>query len=237
MSDRECSDRYSMHDFFLILSAASACGAAAFAAGRIGKVEEPIFHLVAERAGKTVLRPGGSEASEKIQALADIHPTDTVLELSAGLGRSSIDVAQKYGAKVLLTDVDTLRLEKAKELVNKLGLSNLISVEELDMFDMDSSLGPKAKFDIALTEASLTHHPTTRKEKFFAEVAKHANKFILHEVYFKTNDEAMQKLTKRDMSKVLKVGFYPETSEAWQKLLLEGGFTIDHVNTGDLALL
>ena len=118
-----------MHNFFLILSAASASGAAAFAAGRIGnRAEEAIFHVVAERAGKTVLRPGGSEASEKIQALADIHPTDTVLELSAGLGRSSIDVAQKYGARVFLTDVDTSRLDKAKELVNKLGLSNLISV-------------------------------------------------------------------------------------------------------------
>ena len=40
---------------------------------------EPNFHEVAQKMGKTVLRPGGSEATKHIQAMADIHPGDSVL--------------------------------------------------------------------------------------------------------------------------------------------------------------
>eukprot|EP01083_Nonionella_stella_P150837 481121_1 len=197
----------------------------------------PNFHVVLQRIGKTVLRPGGSDATKKAQALANIHPGDTVLELSAGLGKSGIELARDYGAKVTLTDTDTSRLERAEELASKLGLSDQITVKKVDMFNIESSLGPDSKFDVAQIEASLTHYPRSRKAKFFQGVAKHADKFILHEVFFKTDDEELQELTKKDMSKVLNIGFVPETSDTWQKLLSDAGFTIDHVSTGDLALL
>ena len=191
----------------------------------------------------TILLPStdiskGSEATEKIQAIANIHAGDTVLELSAGLGKSGIELAKKYGAKVTLSDIDTSRLEKATDLVNKLGLSNLITVKKMDMFNIESVLVPDEKFDVAQTEASLTHYPRSRKAKFFNDIAKHADKFILHEVCFKTENKALQDLTKKDMSKVLNIGFVPETSETWQQLLSDAGFaTINYVSTGDLTLL
>ena len=68
-------------------------------------------------------------------------------------------------------------------------------------------------------------------------MAKHSNKFILHEVCFKTDDVARQELTKKDLSKVLNIGFIPETPDMWQQLLSDAGFAIDHVSTGNLALL
>ena len=40
------------------------------------------------------------------------------------------------------------------------------------------------------------------------------------------------------MSKVLNIGFKPETCSMWQQLLSDAGFTnIEHVSTGDLAVL
>lgn len=235
----------------ILLLSAFACSAAAFSfasfdrsTARISFDEdsnkpEPNFHIVAQRIGKTVLRPGGSDATKTVHALANIRPGDTVLELAAGLGKSGMELATEYGANVTLTDMDISRLEKAKDRANELGLSNLVSVKQLDMFDIDSGLGPDAKFDVAQTEASLTHYPRSRKAQFFKGIAKHADKFILHEVCFKSDTtEALQDLTKKDMSKVLNIGFIPETSEVWQQLLSDAGFTnIDHVATGDIAIL
>lgn len=170
--------------------------------------------------------------------MAEIHRGDTVLEVSAGLGRSGIDLARNFGAHVTLTDIDTSRLEKASELVNKLGLSNQVTVKEADMFKIDSALGEDARYDVAMTEASLTHYPYSRKARFFRDISKHADKFLLHEVCFKTGDGALQDLTKKDMSRVLNIGFVPETIANWKQLLLDNGSTsIDYVATGELALL
>ena len=198
---------------------------------------EPNFHEVAHKMGKTVLRPGGSEATKHIQAMADIRPGDSVLELSAGLGMSGIELAQKYGAKVLITDIDTSRLDKVTDRINTLGISNLVSVKKVDMFDIDRDLGSEAKFDVVQTEASLTHYPRSRKRQFFKGIANHADKFILHEICFKTKDTASQILAEKDMSKVLNIGFKPETAEIWQQLLIDAGYTNKHVSTGDLAVL
>ena len=198
---------------------------------------EPSFHEVVQRMGKTVLRPGGSAATKHILETANLSPEDTVLELSAGLGRTGIEIAQKYGCKVTITDIDTSRLEKAAARINTLGLSHLITVQNCDMFKIDKTLTER-KYDVAQTEASLTHHPTSRKSKFFQDISNHANKFILHEMCYKTNDVSIQEQTRKDMSKVLKIGFCPETREGWCNLLVDAGFSnIEYVSTGDLAVL
>ena len=92
---------------------------------------------------------------------------------------------------------------------------------------------------MAQTEASLTHFPRSRKVKFLEGVAKHADKFILHEVCFKPNaDKATQEKAKKDMSKALNIGFVPETCEVWKQLLIDAGFTsIDYMDSGDIAIL
>ncbi|KAL9189167.1 hypothetical protein ACHAXT_011657 [Thalassiosira profunda] len=228
-----------------VLSVALVGGAAAFAFGPSRRQDtaisrgdpdakhkpEPNFHVAAQRIGKTVLRPGGSEATRELQEMANISAGDTVLELSAGLGRSGIELAQRYGSKVTVTDIDTSRLEKATEYANKLGVSDLLTVQK--------GSRSRCNVDVAQTEASLTHYPRSRKAAFFNGVARHADKFLLHEVYFKTGtDEVLQESAKKDLSKALNIGFVPETKEMWQKLLTDAGFSrIEHVATGDLAVL
>lgn len=198
---------------------------------------EPNFHVIAAQVGKTVLRPGGSDATRIAHEHANIQPGDTVLELSAGLGRSGIELAKRYGAKVTLTDIDTSRLEKAKEYATKVGVLDKVSTKRLDMFKIDEGLGMDTKFDVAQTEASLTHYPRSQKAKFFESIARHSNKFILHEVCLKSDDEARQEWAKKDLSKALNIGFMPETPEMWKKLLTDAGYTIDYISTGDLKVL
>lgn len=205
----------------------------------VDKVDEPepTFRVVLNRIGKTSFRPGGGNAAKTVQALANIGAGDTVLDLSTGLSKSGIELAGKYGAKVTMAHTDTCRLEKAQDIADKPGLSDLITDKVVDIFHIDDSLGPDAKFDVAQAEATMTNYPRSRKVQFFQGVAKHANKFILHEVCFKTDDEELQEMTKKDMSKVLKIGFFPETSDTWQTLLSDAGFTIETVITGNLEML
>jgi cyclopropane fatty-acyl-phospholipid synthase-like methyltransferase len=185
---------------------------------------EPNFHKVLERLGKSVLRPGGSRATRMLQQWANLSAGDSVLELSAGLGKSSIALAQKYGCNVLVTDIDKDRLRQAAACAKELGLQHLVQTQELDMFDLDGGLG-NAHFDCVMTEASITHFPYPQKIQFFEGIAKHSSKFLLHEICFKTNDIAIQDTTKRDMAKALRIGFFPETADTWKHLLQDAGFT------------
>jgi len=142
-----------LHAFFVCSASAFVFGSPSNNNGGVGRYESPDqknkvhpnFHVVAERLGKTVLRPGGSEASKRLQEMANIQPGDTVLELASGLGRSGIDLAQRYGAKVTLSDVDISRLEEAADLAKKLGLTNLVGCKEVDMFDISGGIGMDAK--------------------------------------------------------------------------------------------
>ncbi len=142
-----------VHAFFVCSASAFAFGSPSNNNGGVGRYESPDqknkvhpnFHVVAERLGKTVLRPGGSEASKKLQEMASIQPGDTLLELASGLGKSGIEVARRHGARVTLSDVDTSRLDKAADLAKKLGLTNLVGCKEVDMFDISGGIGMDAK--------------------------------------------------------------------------------------------
>ena len=94
---------------------------------------------------------------------------------------------------MLLTGTDSSRLDRADELATKLCPLDQIIVKKFDTFKIESLLGPDAnvKFDVAQIEASLTHYPHSGKAEFFQGVAKYADKFILHDAFFKTNDEEL----------------------------------------------
>ena len=102
------------------------------------------FHKVLEAAGKTVLRPGGSDASDKLHSWAsDILTKEDshVVELACGLGNGGLSIAQTYGCHVLLTDMDESRLELAKQKAKKLDVNHLIDTQRVDMFHDVDTLG------------------------------------------------------------------------------------------------
>lgn len=194
------------------------------------------FHKVLEQAGKTVLRPGGSAATEQLLNWAQLDKSAKVIELAAGLGYSSRKIANQFGCHVLLTDQDQSRLEKAQEEVQKHGLGDYIQCRQVNMFSLDETLAEQV-FDCAITEASLTHYVTAKKVDFFRSVAPHTKHFLLHEVYLRCEDSEQQKQTRQNISKTLHIGFCPETLEGWRNLLTEAGFEVEHESTGPLAVL
>ena len=58
-------------------------------------------HEVLAKAGKTVLRPGGLEATRQLLEWADFQPGETVLEIAASFGKSAIWLAKSCGVRVV----------------------------------------------------------------------------------------------------------------------------------------
>ena len=69
---------------------------------------------------RLVLKVEGKCTHIKLVNQTYIHTGNTVLDLSAGLIKSGIELAGDYGENVLLTGTDSSRLERAEELATKL---------------------------------------------------------------------------------------------------------------------
>jgi SAM-dependent methyltransferase len=198
------------------------------------------FHKVLEAAGKTVLRPGGSDASAKLQSWAgDILTKDShVVELACGLGNGGLSIAQTYGCHVLLTDLDKSRLELAKAKAEKLDVSHLVDTRRVDMFHDLDKLGA---FDCVIIEASLTHFERNKKRDILEGLSRHAPVLLIHELCLVDceEDSPDAKILEKNMAKALRIGFFPETMKRWEKLLQDAGYQMDHhhVETGPLGML
>lgn len=201
------------------------------------------FHKVLEAAGKTVLRPGGSDASDKLHSWAsDILTKEDshVVELACGLGNGGLSIAQTYGCHVLLTDMDESRLELAKQKAKKLDVNHLIDTQRVDMFHDVDTLGT---FDCAIIEASLTHFERNKKRDILKGLSRHAPVLLIHEVCLVDceEDSPDAKKLEKHMAKALRIGFFPETMKRWEQLVQDAGYQVDHhhhhVETGPLGLL
>jgi ubiquinone/menaquinone biosynthesis C-methylase UbiE len=130
------------------------------------------FHKVLQEAGKTILRPGALVASNTLHSWAKLSPKDRVLELASGLGRGGIDIAKKYGCQeVLLSDVDDGRLLQDCQTVRNLDVEDRAAARKINMFKLgqafDLPSDDPTRFNVVITEASLTHHSMQQKARFF----------------------------------------------------------------------
>ena len=110
-------------------------------------------HEVLAAAGKTMLRPGGKAATEMLLELADFKSGDTVLELAASFGYSSIALAERFGVKVVGVEKNPESVARARANVAAAGLSDRVEIVEGDILHLDRIT---QEFDWVLAEAILT---------------------------------------------------------------------------------
>jgi len=187
------------------------------------------------------------EASRRLHKWAKLTPQSRVLELAAGLGTSGTEIARRYGCReVWLTDCDELRLVGAMELARRqLGeeSSRCIHTRALDMFHLEDL--DQKDFDCVITEASLTHYPTERKRKFLSGVVEHCapGQILLHEICLapKTPDGSVPGHSpediRRDVGRVIKAGFFPETVQCYRELLSDAGYKVVNVESGPMRMI
>jgi hypothetical protein len=230
--------------------------------GSTNDYDQMNFHKVLELVGKTVLRPGGRQATERLhhwaansfvvtenEADTNLDDAVTCLEVAAGLGKSGMALAQTYGVHVVLTDVDESRLQTALAEAVVMGLEHLITTQTADMFHLDRDISllyrdgetsPSPSFSAIMTEASLTHFGQAKKRQFFQGTAKVAPHILIHEICLAdpiAEDSPQAKAICRDMGQALHIGFVSETRERWVDLLEEANYKIEQLETGPLQVL
>jgi hypothetical protein len=212
--------------------------------------DRPNFHQVLEQAGKTVFRPGGTEATNTIHAWADdLNDDSFVMELSGGLGTGGMALAASKGCRVLVTDQDENRLSEANRIAEQRELGDLISTQRVDMAKLDleapGKLLPLLRtgelFDAVIVEASLTHCPLILKEKILTDVGTLSKQVLLHEICLRgpiKDDESEEaRRIKSQVGQSLAIGFHPLTVEGWRDLVTKCDYEITQLETGPIRFL
>ena len=196
------------------------------------KIETLPGHEVLALTGKTVLRPGGIEATNRLFKLANFEKGKSILELASSFGLNVKRLSHEYGLIVTGIDNKESSVERAKESISSQGISNVHFMLG-DILELNA-IGKT--FDYILAEAILTMQTDRNKKKVITDaykMLKPGGLLLMHELVFTSEQEVMHK----ELSKVIKVNANALTQEGWTKLLKDARFSIAHVETGPMSLL
>jgi SAM-dependent methyltransferase len=83
--------------------------------------------------------PSTPVAVEEMLRLADVQPTDLVVDLGSGDGRIPITAATAFGARGYGVDIDPKLVAEANENARNAGVSDRVRFEQKDVFETDIS--------------------------------------------------------------------------------------------------
>jgi cyclopropane fatty-acyl-phospholipid synthase-like methyltransferase len=192
----------------------------------------PAYQILAA-AGKTVLRPGGRSATEKLFTWANFQPGETVLELASGLGISAISLAKRYGVRVVGIEQDADRVIAAQANIKAAGLADRVQIIQGNIFHLQALT---EKFDYVLAEAILTMQSPLGKAQILDGVRdrlKPGGHFLSHELLIAESHETIQ----TDLVKVMHVNATPLAESDWIKTLDQAQLEVEHCETGAMNLL
>lgn len=190
-------------------------------------------HEVLAAAGKTMLRPGGKAATEMLLELADFKSGDTVLELAASFGYSSIALAERFGVKVVGVEKNPDSVARARANVAAAGLSDRVEIVEGDIFHLDRI---SQEFDWVLAEAILTMQSPSGKAKILSGIGdrlKPGGKFLSHELLARNRESEIHKA----LSEVTRANSTPLSESGWISVCQNAGLQVEKCQTGGMGLL
>lgn len=190
-------------------------------------------HWVLARAGKRVLRPGGSGLTAQMLARARIAGTD-VVELAPGLGRTAAEIIAAGPATYTAIDRDPQAAARVAAVVGDRG-----TVRQGEAADTGL---PDAVADVVVGEAMLTMQGDKAKAAIVAEavrVLRPGGRYAIHELGVAPDDIDAEYYTqlRQDLARAIRVNARPMTAAAWRSLLEDAGLEVDWVGTAPMALL
>jgi ubiquinone/menaquinone biosynthesis C-methylase UbiE len=111
-----------------------------------------MFEFMSRYVGFKVLHPGGPKATLDMLALLNIDGRKKILDIACGKGITSIQIARKFGCKVVGIDIRGDSLEEATQNAKRKGVAHLVSFQEADATKMPF---PENDFDVTLAQAML----------------------------------------------------------------------------------
>lgn len=190
-------------------------------------------HEVLAAAGKRMLRPGGKLATKQLFEWADFQPGETVLELAASFGYSSIALVERFGVKVVGVEKNPESVTRARANVAAAGLSDRVEIVEGDIFHLDRI---SQQLDSVLAEAILTMQSPSGKAKIVSGICdrlKPGGKFLSHELLAKNRESEIRKA----LSEVIRVNSTPLSESGWIAVYQNADLQVEKCQTGAMGLL
>lgn len=123
---------------------------------------------------------GGRRATREMIELAEIGPTDHVLDVGAGIGGPARSIAAATGCRVTGVDITEDYCHVATELTARVGLDARVEFQQADAQALPY---PDAAFDVVWTQHMSMNVPD--KDRLFAELARvlrPAGRLVCYEV-------------------------------------------------------
>jgi len=195
-------------------------------------------HLFLASLGKTMLRPGGREASNRIIEACHITKDTKILEVAPNMGTTAIHLAKTFGCHVTGIDIHGESIEKAKANISANNLNSLIEIQHGNALELPFD---DCSFDVVINEAMLTMLPNEQKKKAISEyyrVLKPGGRLATHDLLLKqdTIDASVEERLK-EIRKLLVVNAQPLTVDGWKQVFENSPFKELNYHTGKMVLL
>ncbi len=194
-------------------------------------------HWLLARLGKRVLRPGGVELTRWMLDTLRIGPSDTVVELAAGLGATAPLALAREPAEYVGVDRDAQAVAALSALATD--QSTRVGWREADAARTGL---PEGGATVVYGEAMLTMQPDAAKRRIVREAHRllaPSGRYGIHELCLTPDDldPSIAAEIRAALSGSIHVGARPLTVAEWRGLLTEAGFTVEAEATTPMHLL
>ncbi|PSW60386.1 SAM-dependent methyltransferase [Photobacterium kishitanii] len=203
--------------------------------GEKHQTEKRPGHWLLAQIGKTVLRPGGLELTNKMLTQLSINTSDDVIEFAPGVGLT----AQMTLAKRPKTYTAVEQNEQAAKIVRSYlnGNNQTCHVNSAQDTALDSEIA-----SVVYCEAMLTMQSSARKKQIIKEayrLLKTNGRFGIHEMCITPNDidSNKQHEIQKALTETIQHPAKPLTLNEWKLLIQECGFEIEYEAMAPMHLL
>jgi hypothetical protein len=191
-------------------------------------------HWMLGRLGKRVMRPGGFEPSRAMVTELAIEPSDDVVEMWPGLGRTTA-LAAGFGPQSYV-GIERGPAEAAR------AQPMMPSEQRCIVAPVHNTGLPSGCASVVFGEALLTLEPISRKHAIVEEafrLLRPGGRYGIHELLLQPDSlsERAKAEVQPELTKLLAVGARPLTRSEWHALLEDGGFHVRNDAISPLLLL
>jgi len=111
-----------------------------------------MFDFMSNHVGLKVLHPGGIKATNTLLSKLPLNRNSRVMDIACGKGRTSVQIAKKYGCNVVGIDILEDSIEEARLFAKKNRVEHLVSFQVADAKNLPFN---DNEFDVTLAQAML----------------------------------------------------------------------------------
>jgi SAM-dependent methyltransferase len=181
--------------------------------------------------GKRVIHPGGRASTEALFNQARIGPDDQVLDVGCGVATTAVEIARRFGARVVAADVSPLMLERAWVNVHSTGSDGRVTVEVADILDLPYA---DESFDVVIAEAVTMFVDRKRAAAELARVARRGGRVLATEFFWRRPPTAEAREV--FLGEVCP-GLAFDSVDDWVRIYGSSGLTDIHTETGPFEMM